>query len=214
MRRQDMPKMSKTRAVPRKTKIEKAPASKKNSKPVPRLNSSIIKTAVLGHFRFKEKWILFSTEASLWFADILMVDASDNLVEFEVKTTISDLKADFLKKKHKSYKNYKGKSGMVPNRLYFAVPKLLAPKAKEILEAYPAYGVITVDEFDRTVAVYKRAGSLHTFHRATEKAKRIIILRMGSELISLRQLTDKEIEGDSPPPLGEDILDLAPYVIK
>jgi hypothetical protein len=182
-------------------------------KGVPKLNSSTIKTAVLSHFRFDEKWILFSTEASLWFADILMVDPADNLVEFEVKTSLSDLKADFAKKKHKSYRLYKGKGGMVPNKLYFAIPKRLAQKVKEILEPYPAYGIITVDEFEGKVDVFKRARPIHNFHKATEKAKRIILLRMGSELISLRRQRDVEGGEEKTHPHEEDVLDLAPYVI-
>jgi hypothetical protein len=183
-------------------------------RPKARLCSSTIKTAVLGHFRFNERWILFSTEASLWHADILMVDKNDYLVEFEVKVSISDLKADFEKKKHKSYKNYNGRGGMVPNRLYFAVPKLLVTKASVILKAYPAYGIITVDESDGKVEVFKRAGFIHRFHKASEKARRVILLRMGSELISLRRLRSPEDSKENFMFKEDDILDLGPYIIQ
>jgi hypothetical protein len=195
--------------------METKMAARINSKPksLPRLCSSTVKTAVLSHFRFDERWVLFSTEASLWHADILMVDSNDWLVEFEVKISISDLKADFEKPKHKSYKLYRGKGGMVPNRLYFAMPKNIASKAKEILAPHPAYGIIAVDETDRKVEVFKKAGFIHKFHKATEKAKRTILLRMGSELIDLRRRRDKENPEEDLRPLEEDILDLSPYVI-
>jgi hypothetical protein len=178
-----------------------------------KLNSHIMKTAVLAHFRFKESWILFSTEASQWHADILMVDPSDNLVEFEVKCSLSDLRADFKKRKHSYYRRYKGKTGMVPNRLYFVVPKSLSSKAKEILRPYPVYGIITVSEEDRAVAVMKSAGFIHKLHKVSEKAKRTIILRMGSELIDLRRRKDHERPEENLFPIEDDILDLSPYVI-
>jgi hypothetical protein len=172
-----------------------------------------MKTAVLAHFRFNERWILFSTEASQWHADILMVDPSDNLVEFEVKVSLSDLRADFKKRKHAFYRTYKGKSGMVPNRLYFVVPKSIASNAKKILQSFPAYGVIAVSELDKSVEVLKTAGWIHKFHKVTDKARRTIILRMGSELIDLRRKKDHERPEERLFPPEGDILDLGPYVL-
>jgi hypothetical protein len=173
-----------------------------------------MKTAILGHFRFKERWVLFSTEASEWKADILMVDPDDNLVEFEVKVSVHDFREDFKKRKHAAYRKYAGKSGLVPNRLYFAVPKAMEANAREILAPYPAYGLLTVDELSREVRIAGRSRALHRFHKATDKAKRVILLRMGSELIGLRRRMDKSYKGETLVPLEDDIVDLAPFILE
>jgi hypothetical protein len=178
-----------------------------------RLNSALIKTAVLGHFRFNERYIYICTEASPWNADILMIDPKDYLVEIEVKVSIADLKADLKKPKHRAYQFCREKRGIVPNRMYFAVSEAMGTRAKEILAAYPAYGILTVNESDRTVKLFKKAGWIHKKHKATEKDKRMIILRMGSELIGLRRRKDKENPEELLVPLEDDILDLSPFVL-
>jgi hypothetical protein len=156
---------------------------------------------------------MFSTEVSEWHADILMVDPREDLVEFEVKVSLADLKEDFKKRKHEAYRKYTGKSGLVPNRLYYAVPKEMAARAREILKPYPAYGIVTVEEGTRAVEVVKGAGLIHEFHKATPMAKRKILLRMGSELIGLRRRRDKEAPTEMLTPLEDDVLDLKPFAV-
>jgi hypothetical protein len=206
-----VPKPPKQPKLPKRPKL---PGPTKPTKPTKdKLTSSTIKTAVLGHFRFHGLWTLFSTEASEWHADILMVDPREYLVEFEVKVSIADLKEDFKKRKHEAYRKYRGKSGLVPNRLYYSVPKEMGARAREILGPYPAYGIVTVEEGTRAVEVVKSAGLIHEFHKATPKAKRIILLRMGSELIDLRRRRDKEAPEERLVPLEDDVLDLGPFAL-
>ena len=181
---------------------------------MPRLTPSDIKTALLAHFRFHKMWIFFTTEVSEWRADILMIDPGGSLVEFGAKASLADLSADLTQKKHEWYKNYDGKSGMVPNRLYFAVPEELGKEAKKILAPWPRYGLAAVNEKDKTVRVLKIAGWIHKLHNATEKARKLITLRMGSELIDLRRSKDMDKTGGKFSPHEKDILDLGPFVFE
>ncbi|MDR2199058.1 MAG: hypothetical protein LBR53_06350 [Deltaproteobacteria bacterium] len=176
------------------------------------LDSSQIKTAILSHFRFELGWIYFSTEVSEWKADILMIDPSENLVEVEVKVSLADFKADFKKKKHEAYESPRGNEGVMPNKFYFAAPKSLEAGALSLMKERPLYGLLTVDESSGAVRTAKRAGLLNGRRGAGEKAKRVVVMRMGSELISLRR--ERLAAGNPEFSAEEDVLDLAPYEIR
>ena len=90
-------------------------------------------------------------------ADVCGINELGRLVEVEVKRSISDLRNDNHKwGKHTQIRRLKEeakKSGkvpeeadyFVPSRFYFAVPKELEPKAKEVVrKMYPYAGVISV----------------------------------------------------------------------
>jgi hypothetical protein len=177
-----------------------------------KLTSSLVKTAVLSHFRFDLGYINFATEVSEWNSDIMLIDPRGNLIEIEVKVSISDLKEDFKKPKHRAYLAYAGRGGMVPNRFFFAVPKSIQESALKVVSEHAFYGLLTVDDSSQIVGVRRPAGLIHNFHKASDKARRVITLRMGSELIRLRKKLDKTGDWENDFAV-DDILDLAPFII-
>jgi hypothetical protein len=130
------------------------------------MNADEIKAAVAAYFRYDKQAALIAFEASDhlsgWSgepADVLVVTDSRLLYEIEVKITLSDLKHDEVKNKHRHFrtddKNYP------VNRFFFAVPNEIAVNAEEICEKmYPYAGILSVK--GGTVNHPKQARILHT----------------------------------------------------
>ncbi len=68
------------------------------------MSATILKATALANLRFKKQCSLVATEAGAFNADVL--GATDKCIyEFEVKVSLTDLKADFNKPKHVFYNN-------------------------------------------------------------------------------------------------------------
>jgi len=76
--------------------------------------------------QYEKQAELKSLRTSLpWECDVLAITKAGYAVEYELKTTRSDFKADFKKPKHKLFK--KGQGGQV-SRFWFVVPEGLVGK--------------------------------------------------------------------------------------
>lgn len=115
--------------------------------------SAEIKSTVAGYFRYKGQCPIVAFEASdklRWStgepADVLVISESRMLYEIEVKVSLSDLKHDVLKSKHRWFSS--SPETYPVNRFYFAVPDDLEGKALEVCkELYPYAGLLSVDKF-------------------------------------------------------------------
>ncbi len=86
---------------------------------------------------------------------------NNSVYEFEIKTSIVDLKNEAKKftklEKHKYYASRYVESGFYPHYFYFAVPKELVEKTVEFCnEYYPAYGVISIIAREGTKLNHRR----------------------------------------------------------
>jgi hypothetical protein len=140
-----------------------------------------MKGALLGYFRFKRNMIS-GTEVyvSYGISDVLSTNRKV-IYETEVKTSISDLRADFKNKKTKHHymnKESEFKPQFQPNYFYFAVPGDLYYKAKEIIDT-KKYGIIVVNSY-KDVVIMNKAKKLHNDY--SERLFEALIKRISSEL--------------------------------
>lgn len=158
------------------------------------MNSSTLKAAGLAWLRFGKKMPIVCSEVGRWNSDVLGIDRTQS-IEIEVKTSKSDIKADFKNKvaKHWSYGHVGSATNWIPNRFYFLVPQDLADDAVEILGQHnPKIGVLSflgedgIERWSRDIIeVRKKAHALHTAPPSAYM-KQGALLRMGSELSGLR----------------------------
>jgi len=127
-----------------------------------------IKAAVASYYRYERQCpvVAFETNSQLegWageLADVLVLDKNRQLIEIEVKLSISDLKRDVKKLKHQAFRNTVKSNTMIrrmPTHLfYFAVPQEIANKAKPICdEFFPYAGIMAVNGlYSNYVEVYR-----------------------------------------------------------
>lgn len=103
------------------------------------VNSHIIKTCLMAHYRFKRGFICCDEVVtdSGELADVV-VDTGTSTIEIEVKTSKSDMKRDSFKKKHKKENKFRA-----VNRFYLCVPTELVEDGLDwIKETNPCYGLI------------------------------------------------------------------------
>lgn len=154
------------------------------------MNSYEIGTKLIYHYRYKRHSHYLATEVGMYRADFMAIVGSQ-AVECEIKISASDLKKDFLKKKHRVYQNIKVSDQHSPTHFYFAVPKELVLLAKKLTERTP-YGVIAVSD----KPLKSDYGSLYTYVKVIKTAKPLqlnfsdklrhqINLRMSSQLVKL-----------------------------
>ena len=132
-----------------------------------------IKASVAEYYRYKRGYAFVAFEADCDLlpymararADVLIITKSRYLIEVEVKLTMSDLRKDQYKPKHRQFKSPLPDQ-LVPQRnpthwFYFAVPKEIANKAVEVCEKiYPYAGVIGTDGVSQyDVVFYRKAKS-------------------------------------------------------
>jgi len=152
------------------------------------MNSFEIKTKVLMYWRYARAYAYISTETGRFYADVL-VSNGKNIIEIEVKTSYSDLKNDFKKRKHKFYRTEY--SIGVPNKFYFAVPENLVEKTKELTKNTP-YGIIKVLEGNFTKDKCEIIQSAKFLHKNfSNSVLNEIIKRMSSEICILRYTNNK-----------------------
>ena len=148
------------------------------------MKSDYIKACLSAYTRFKYGCGVMATEVGNFSADFVMY-RKGQLLEVEIKTSKSDLLADFRKDKHKIYKT--GKHHWIPNFFYFAVPKELVEVA--LLKGLNyGYGVMVIDEhgmYKDRVRILRRAKPIHV-RSVNDKVKRAIVQRLASEMANLR----------------------------
>lgn len=139
-----------------------------------KIDSNIIKAALLHYFRYKRNQIC-ATEYSYRSMDFATITKKGLLKEVEVKISLSDLRADKKKRKHHFYKeitSYYKKGLIYPNYFYFCVPTNLIEKAKEVIEEMNnKYGLIEYIEAYHTnanfladrISIIKQAKELHGY---------------------------------------------------
>ena len=151
------------------------------------MNSEDIKTAALCWLRWGRQYPFVATEVGRWSADVLGATKT-TMTEVEVKISKSDLKADFVKPKHKFYAEisplYRG-AGWLPNQMYFAVPEELQEFALTALqEKNPKYGLLVFKEGlpnGHNLTCMRTAKKLHQAS-PSPKVLEQFVLRMGSEI--------------------------------
>jgi hypothetical protein len=152
---------------------------------------------VLHYFRFRRRFPYAATEAGAFNSDVLVFNGT-YAIEIEVKTSLSDLKNEWYKPKHRFYfyPETRLHREYTPNKFYIAVPKELV-KAAIVFTSKLPYGVIEVD--DRPLSnrrkecfckITKKASPIHL--QNPSKIKHSILLRMGSELIQARLKNDPD----------------------
>lgn len=158
-----------------------------------KLDSDLIKSAILQWLRYIKKLDYIATEAAPNAADCIGTDGK-KLIEVEVKISWRDFLNDFSKRKHKIISELVDQTHnpnlniSQPNYFYFAVPKALADHALKRLKDSP-YGLIIVEPFfdnlwrlDFVVKVIKKPKKIHN-ERPDPWIVSSILKRMGSDLV-------------------------------
>jgi|GEM_PF-1807964 len=127
-----------------------------------------IKAAVASYWRYARQCPVVALEVDsqlhAWAdepADVLVLNKNRQLIEVEVKLTVSDLKRDAKKKKHRlfreTYKS-KGQIWLTPTyHFHFAVPRDIANKVKPICdELFPYAGILACNGlYSPSVDIYR-----------------------------------------------------------
>lgn len=145
--------------------------------------------------RFVKKMDLICTEGGPWNSDVIGCTETMS-IEVETKISRADFLAEFRKKKNK-HAYYGTGERWCPNFFYFLVPEELGSSTvSTVTEKMPRAGVLIYKPdmwlghhkpqllIGRRLVVLKSAQRLRK-HKPTEKFKRQLMLRMGSELASL-----------------------------
>jgi len=154
-----------------------------------------VESALLSWLRFKRRYTHVCTEAQVagrHRADVLALTPGHECVEFEVKRSWADYRADLNKSEKYSLYGSEGlRDASKPNRMFYAAPRELAERIRADLdERQSPYGVVAYDDyrghgtmFDM-VSVIRKARNLHgdkpSDHMVLEMAK-----RMSSEIANL-----------------------------
>lgn len=150
------------------------------------MNSSYIKACLTCWLRFSKQISIFATEVGKYNADLLFVDKG-LLIEIEVKTSVSDFKNDFRKKKHLEYKH--PANIWAPAIFYFAVTPDIAKQVSAEL-AGTKYGLLVIHaamkdgvflDWNKRVGVAKKAVPFHN-RICQPSIKATIVHRLSSEV--------------------------------
>lgn len=129
-----------------------------------RLSSDRLKAAVASYWRYERQCPLIAFEGTCKvtgeLADILAVTKSGELIETEIKLTMSDFRRDRHKSKHRHFS--RGLHNLVTAYFYFAVPKEIANQVGLLCDnLYPYAGVLgsggLLDPAGTDVYVYRAA---------------------------------------------------------
>jgi hypothetical protein len=150
------------------------------------MNSSYIKACLTCWLRFSKQISIFATEVGKYNADLLFVDKG-LLTEIEIKTSVSDFKEDFKKKKHIEYKH--PANIWAPANFYFAVTPDIAKRVSAelagtkygLLVIYPAMKDGIFLDWNKRVAIAKKATILHN-RQVMPAIKATIVHRLASEV--------------------------------
>lgn len=157
------------------------------------MTTNEIKTKLLKYFKWERNYDIVCTEmvyyilAKIVVADLIAVNKHE-IVEIEIKTSISDLRADFLNKieKHEIYNIPEMMTIQMPNRLYYCVHKDMCNEATPIiLSKNKKYGIIIYYDIGGYpyISIEKRASKLHNFNNS--KLRDIVIRRVSKQFVDL-----------------------------
>lgn len=141
------------------------------------INEKEIQT-ILGEYLFSKHYspiVTNFTGHGLSECDLLAISKSDLIYEYEIKTTISDFKADQKKitkhqnLKHKITGTYKDWT-TIPNYFYYTTPKEISNTIKELLPNYA--GLISIDK-NKNIETIKKAPKLHNLKASPSLIKKI-----------------------------------------
>lgn len=149
------------------------------------MDSELLKTEILKHFRFKKQYIICGTEVNngIEIADVLLSNGN-NIIEIEIKISYSDFLADFKKRKH-----IKNKNGirffLYCHKFYYCVPAEIKEKCLNYLkENNYKYGLYC---FNGELTLIKKCSKLQNLTMdQIGKINDYIIRRATSELVNLR----------------------------
>ncbi len=106
--------------------------------------SDKIKTSLLRYWRSKNYWASFEVHSPYGDIEDIVAFKETHIVVVEIKISLSDLKRDIKKKKHK--KIAKRSYRYMANHYYFCVPKELEEKALKYIEKkHPLFGLMIYD---------------------------------------------------------------------
>lgn len=163
------------------------------------MKTTLLKTEALCWLRYVKKMDYLCTEGGPWNSDV--IGCCDGYsIEVEIKVSRADLLAEFRNKKTK-HAYYETGARFVPNYFYFLVPPELLESAKEIVaEKMPKAGILSITNphlpDGRKIVVWRKAQNLRGDLKPTDKFKRQVMLRMGSELCGMHIALDKSAKGD------------------
>jgi hypothetical protein len=121
------------------------------------MNANEVKAVVVAYWRYSrqcplvaiEGWCDLETYGEL--ADVQVVTKERYLIETEIKVTLSDLKSDIKKNKHRWFKEAGCSRLKKTQYFYFAVPIELANQAKPIIDdMYPYAGLLGCEMYRHT----------------------------------------------------------------
>jgi len=113
--------------------------------------------------------------------DMLALDTKGRFTEIEIKTTASDLKADF----NKSH----GHKSKIISRLFYAMPLNLCEKYKDLIPAH--CGIISIQEETIRGEIYYRAAYFRQCRHKVEQLPDVKTIRKFMELGCMRIWTLK-----------------------
>ena len=149
------------------------------------MNSAQLKTAILCHYRYRQRRKYIATEVGTFSADVIVANDKD-MHEIEVKTSISDFRNDFKKEKHNIYCRLGSRYSIwIPNKFYFAVTPALKDFALKYLQNYPQYGLYVVNTHiflkEGKIEIAKPARYIHR-NPVSPKIYELLLFRMSSEI--------------------------------
>ena len=124
-----------------------------------------------------------------WEADLLVLSSSNWLYEVEIKSTVSDLRADIKKHKH----NFVWGSPYYPlvSKMYYAMPLSVYKKVSEAPPIPDHAGIITIDEdneFLHERAIRQREAKRNPVARKLTPEERYKLARLGALRLWTRKL--------------------------
>jgi len=120
----------------------------------------------------------------------IVVDNGKEVVEIEVKTSLSDLKADFKKKKFRYFRFQDNRRYIyfVCNRFYYAIPKKLCQDASKIISDMDNnFGIISVSKRiigNKGIEIIKVAKKINDI--LLENIRRKIMQRTSSDMVQTK----------------------------
>jgi len=160
------------------------------------IETEMIAASAMCWMRFGKQFIMVGREVGYFSADVLGCKDKE-IMEVEIKVSISDLKNEKSNKKHKhgvyaGTENTKYYKSCIPHKFFIAVPvRLQEETIKFVTELNPNYGVMVltdtplegIPEWEswKRLKIVKRAKNLHD-NEVTDGFKDMFAKRMSSDL--------------------------------
>lgn len=153
------------------------------------ITSTKIKAGLFYYYRTKKQYYLCATEAGSFKADFLTINNDNQIIEVEIKISVSDLKKDFEKPKHNIYKDEY--HTFTPAYFFYCVPTCLVEDTLQLLEQENLnnYGILVFRQYGGfrniidSICQMKSAIKL-TDNKISEKEKNNLINRMSYDLLT------------------------------